>query len=74
MHARIPCLSKKIKLETSQARFKWTNDKLINPVKYLEKFKSFMEFRNCGLNEDKVKRYESVRKTLNSYMYSEKSR
>ena len=55
MHARIPCLSKKIKLETSQARFKWTNDKLINPVKYLEKFKSFMEFRNCGLNEDKVK-------------------
>ena len=27
-------------MATSQARFKWTNDKLINLTKYLQEFKS----------------------------------
>ena len=31
---------KKINLTTSQARFKWTNDKLINLIKYLQEFDS----------------------------------
>ena len=55
-------------MATSQARFKWTENKLINLIKHLEEFKSFVKFRNCDSNEEKVKLYESVRKTLNRYI------
>ena len=55
---------KKIKMATSQARFKWTDDKLINLIKCLQEFKSCMEFRNRDSNSDKVKLCESVRKVL----------
>ena len=48
----------------SQARFKWTDDKLSNLIKCLQEFKSSMEFRNYDSNADKVKLYESVRKSL----------
>ena len=66
-HARFPCLfSKKIKMEISQAGFKWTNDKLINLIKCLQEFKNSMEFRNFDSNANKVKLNESVRKSLNS--------
>ena len=51
-------------MATSQARFKWTDEKLVNLIKCLQEFKSFMEFRNCDSNADKVKLYESVRKSL----------
>ena len=51
-------------MATLQARFKWTNDKLINLIKCLQEFKSSMEFRNCDSNDDKVRLYESVRKSL----------
>ena len=51
-------------MATSQARFKWTDEKLVNLTKCLQEFKSFMEFRNCDSNADKVKLYESVRKSL----------
>ena len=55
---------------TSQARFKWNDDKFINLVKCLQEFKSSMEFRNCDSNADKVKLYESLRKSLNTkYVY-----
>ena len=60
--------SKKIKMETPQARFKWTYDKLTNLIKYLQEFKSSMEFRKCNSNEDNVKLYENVRKRLNRYI------
>ena len=49
---------------TSQARFKQTDDKLINLIKCLQEFKSSTEFRYCSSNADKVKLYESVRKAL----------
>ena len=52
----------KIKMATSQARFKWTDDRR------LQEFKCSMEFRNCDSNADKVKLYESVRKSLNRYI------
>ena len=55
---------KKIKTVTSQARFRCTDDKLVNLVKYLQEFKSSVEFTNCYANADKVKLYESVRKSL----------
>ena len=51
-------------MATLQAHFKWTNDKLINLIKCLQEFKSSMEFRNCDSNDDKVRLYESVRKSL----------
>ena len=51
-------------MEALQARFKQTNNKLINLIKYLQEFKSSTEFRNCNSNADKVKLYESVRKGL----------
>ena len=51
-------------MATSQARFKWTDDKVINLIKCLQEFKSSMEFRNWDSNADKVKLYESVRKGL----------
>ena len=35
------------KMATSQARFRWTKDKLIN-LKCLQEFKNSMEFRNCN--------------------------
>ena len=59
---------------TSQACFKWTDYKLINLVKCLQEFKSSMEFRNSNSNADKVKLYENVRKSLNRYIWSKKSR
>ena len=49
---------------TSQARFKWTDDKLINLIKCLQECKSSRKFRNCDSNAGKVKLYESVRKGL----------
>ena len=48
----------------SEARFKWSDDKLINLIKCLLEFKSSTEFRNCDSNVDEVKSYESVRKNL----------
>ena len=51
-------------MATSQARFKWTDNKLINLIKCLQEFKSSMAFRNCDSNANKVKLYESVRKNL----------
>ena len=56
-------------MTTSQARFKWTDDKHINLIKYLQEFKNSMEFRNCDSDANKVKLYESVRKSLNIYIY-----
>ena len=55
---------KKIKIATSQGRFKWTDGKL-NFIKYLQKSKSSMEFRSCNSKADKVKLFENVRKRLN---------
>ena len=49
-------------MATSQARFKWMDDKLINLTKCLQKFKSSMGFINLDSNADKVKLYESVGK------------
>ena len=54
--------------ETPQACFRWTYDKLTNLIKYLQEFKSSMEFRKCNSNEDNVKLYENVRKRLNRYI------
>ena len=51
-------------MATSQARSKWTDDKLINLIKCLQEFKSSKKFRNCDPNAHKVKSYESVRKGL----------
>ena len=56
-------------MTTSQVRFKWTDDKHINLIKYLQEFKNSMEFRNCDSDANKVKLYESVRKSLNIYIY-----
>ena len=36
-------------MATSQARFKWTDDKR------LQEFKCSMDFKNCDSNADKVK-------------------
>ena len=55
-------------MATSQARFNWNNYKLINLIKCLQEFESSMEFRNCNSNADKVKLYESVRKSLTRYI------
>ena len=51
-------------MATSQARLKWTDDKLINLIKCLQEFKSSMELANCDSNADKVKWYESAIKSL----------
>ena len=51
-------------MATSQARFKWTDDKFVNLITCFQEFKSSMEFRNCDSNTDKVKLYEIVRKSL----------
>ena len=59
---------KKLNIGTSQARFKWTNDQR------LQEFESSMEFRNCDSNADKVKLYGNVRKSLNRYTWSKRSR
>ena len=64
MHAQIPCLYFEINMATSQAHFKWTDDKIINLIKCLQEFKSSMELRNCDSNTGKVKLYERVRKSL----------
>ena len=42
-------------MTSSQARFKQTDDKLINLIKCFQEFKNSMEFRNCETNTDKVK-------------------
>ena len=55
-------------MATSQARLKWSNDKLSDLIKCLREFKSSMEFRNSGSNTDKVKLYETTRKSLNRYI------
>ena len=62
------------KNKNSQARFKWTDDKLTNLIKCLQEFKSSMEFRNYESNAEKVKLYEGVRKSLNRSIYSKMSR
>ena len=49
---------------TSQARFKWADDKLISLIKSLQEFKSSMEFSNPRSNDDKVKLFENVKKSL----------
>ena len=46
-------------MATSQACFKWMDDKFIN-----QELKSSMDFRNWDWNAKKVKLYESVRKAL----------
>ena len=51
-------------MATSQAHFKWIDDKIINLIKCLQEFRSSMEFRNSDSNADKVKLYESVREGL----------
>ena len=54
----------KIKMATSQARFKWTDDKLSNLMKCLQELKSSKEFRNCDSNADKgnyMKVWEKVK-------------
>ena len=56
------------KKSTSQARFKWTDDKHINIIKCFQEFTSSMEFRNWDSNADKVKLYELGRKSLNRYI------
>ena len=61
-------------MANSQARFKWTDDKLIDLIKCLQEFKKSMEFRNCASNANKVKLYESVRKSLNRYIWFKKSK
>ena len=67
--AQIPCLFlKKVKMATSQVHFKWTDDKSIFLIKCLQ-FKGSMEFRNCNSKADKVKLYESVRKSKYIYIY-----
>ena len=49
---------KKIEITSSQARFKWTDDKDINLTECLEEFKSSMKFKNCESNTDKVKLHD----------------
>ena len=39
-----------------QVHFKWTDDKLIIVVKYLQEFKNSLEFRNCNSNAYYMKR------------------
>ena len=58
-HANVLFIFKKIKMVTSQARLRRTDDKR------LQEFKCSMEFRNCKSNIDKVRLYESLRKSLN---------
>ena len=41
-------------MATSQARFRWIDDKLINLIKCLQEFKNFVEFRNCDPDANKV--------------------
>ena len=53
---------------TSQAHFKWTDDRLIYLIECLQEFKGSMEFRNFDSNADKVKLYESMRKSLYKYI------
>ena len=53
----------KTKMATSQARFKCTDEKLIDLIKCLLECKNSMEFRNCNSDAGKVKLYESVRKS-----------
>ena len=48
-HTTLCLFFKKIKMATSQARFKWTDDKR------LQEFKCSMDFKNCDSNADKVK-------------------
>ena len=55
-------------MTTSQVRFRWTDDKLINLIKGLQEIKNSMEFRNCDSNANKVKLYESTRKGQNRYI------
>ena len=45
----------KWKMTSSQALSKWTDDRLLNFIKCLQKSKSSMEFRNCASNTDNVK-------------------
>ena len=59
-------------MATSQARFRLTNDKLIN-LKCLQEFKNSVEFRNCNSNANKVKLYESGRKSLYRFKKNPKS-
>ena len=59
---------KRIEMTTSQVRFRWTDDKLINLIKGLQEIKNSMEFRNCDSNANKVKLYESTRKGQNRYI------
>ena len=47
-------------MATSQACFKWTDEKFINLIKWLQEFKISMEFRNCDSNANTFKLYESV--------------
>ena len=54
-------------MATLQARLKWTDYKLINPIKCL--YKSSMEFSYCDSNTDKIKLYESVRKSRNRFSF-----
>ena len=55
-------------MATSQARFKWTDDKLINLIECLQEFKGSMGFRISDSNADKVKLYKNVRKILSGYI------
>ena len=55
-------------MATSQARFRWTDDKLINLIECLQEFKGSMGFRIKEPNADKVKLYKNVRKILSGYI------
>ena len=52
-------------MATWQARFQWTDDKLINFIKPLQKFR---EIQKLWPQIVKVKFYESVKKSLNRYI------
>ena len=51
-------------MATSEAHFKWTDDKFVNLITCLQEFKSSTEFRNCDSNVEKVELYKCVRKGL----------
>ena len=53
-----------MKMATSQALFKWNDDKLTNLIKCLQEFESSMKFRNCDSTADRVKSCENVTKIL----------
>ena len=55
-------------MATSQARFKWTDDKLINLIECLQEFKGPMGFRISDPNADKVKLYKNKRKIPSGYI------